>query len=133
MPLLLTVMLDNDIIVNTRTKESLYKINHVIRDTNVNHTFKIILSGKKDKHTIMDERDRIIESAQFMVENISLGGVNITHLLLSNQELMNYTHSENGYTETKTTPFDSTMGYNGTAELKITETVYKWVFNKYNK
>lgn len=126
-PLDFKILHDNDSIFETRTTETSYKISHSIEEDDNTHSIKFIMSGKTDDHTIVDDNNEIISSAQVEIKNVKFDEIQIDDLFLSNDNLATYTHNQNGYGDEVTDVFDFCMGCNGTAEFKFGTPVYIWL------
>jgi hypothetical protein len=130
-PLLFKITVDDEDIYDISTTETTYDVAFdvfdVFDDNKAEHSIKFILSGKTDNHTEMDANDNVTNSAQIEIKHISISDIDITDLLMDDNTLITYTHDGNGYGKKVTVPFDSVMGYNGVAELKISSPVYLWL------
>jgi hypothetical protein len=133
MPLTFKILLNDDEIYNIETSESEYHFNinlqHTVGDV-APHSIKFVMEGKTDDHTVIDDNGKVVKSAQIEIENISFDDINITPFVMAYDNLISYTHNENGYSEEKTVPFDPSMGCNGVAELKFKFPIYKWLLEQ---
>lgn len=127
LPMDLAVLIDDTVILETKTNRIKYKISHDIAKDESDHSLKFVLSGKTDEHTIFNDDGEIVKSAHINVQNISFDGIDITDILLATDNLMTYTHDGNGYTNETVDTFDPLMGYNGVAELKFSTPMYIWL------
>jgi hypothetical protein len=126
-PLLFKITVDDEDIYDISTTETTYDIAFDVLDAGTNgYSIKFILSDKTDNHTEMDANGNVTNSAQVEIKHISIGGVDITNLLMNDNTLITYTHDSNGYGKKETVSFDGVMGYNGVAELKISSPFYLW-------
>ena len=126
-PLSFKITLNDTDIYDISTTETTYDVAFDVIDGNkADHSIKFILSDKTDNHTEMDANGGVTNSAQVEIKHISIGGIDITDLLMNDNTLITYTHDSNGYGKKVTVPFDGVVGYNGVAELKISSPVYLW-------
>jgi hypothetical protein len=130
MPLDIKVVIDDDIILDVNGSENEYHIVHNILENDIEtlHLLKIIISGKTDEHTLLDNDGNLIKSSEVIVSNIAFNDIDLTNFLLKNDDLMTYTHNKNGYSDEVTEAFDPRIGFNGTAELKFKTPIYEWLF-----
>jgi hypothetical protein len=126
-PLSFKITLNDTDIYDISTTETTYDVAFNVPDSGTAvHSIKFILSDKTDNHTEMDANGNVTNSAQVEIKHISIGGVDITNLLMNDNTLITYTHDSNGYGKKETVSFDGVMGYNGVAELKISSPFYLW-------
>jgi 6-phosphogluconolactonase (cycloisomerase 2 family) len=129
-PLDFKVLIDEEVVYEIDTDQSEYIFSHNIEtsDDNLEHSVKFIIDGKTDNHTVIDSSGEIVESAQIEITDINLEDIDITEIFLSNDDLMTYTHNNNGYSKDEITEAFSTFaGYNGTIEFKFSTPVYLWL------
>jgi hypothetical protein len=127
-PIGFKIDLDGNTIYKTDgTEESTVSVVHNFDEDNNDHELNFYLSGKKDSHTVLDSDGTVIESAQVILSNIKFDEINLTEMLLSNDDLMSYTHNHNGGTSEITQVFDPIMGFNGVATLKFKTPIYLWL------
>jgi hypothetical protein len=100
---------------------------HEFEENNDDHELNFYLSGKTDSHTTLDNNGSVISSAQVTLSDIRFDEINLTQMLLSNDDLMSYTHDHNGDTSEITQVFDPTMGFNGVSTLKFKTPIYLWL------
>jgi hypothetical protein len=126
-PLDFKILLDDTPIYEIVTEQQSYEFSYDIPEDNESHVIKFIMDGKTDRHTVIDENNNIVESAQVEINNVSLEDIDLTDLFLGKTDLAVYTHNGNGYSDETTETFDFCMGCNGTAEFAFSTPIYLWL------
>jgi hypothetical protein len=90
-----------------------------------NYKLELVLSGKTDKHTLLDDRNNVLSSTELLLTNFNFDEINIDSIVLTNS--LPYTHNFNGASETVTEKFYDTAGCNGTITLEFTTPFYLWL------
>jgi hypothetical protein len=124
-PMKILVSFDGEVILSERTTKSKYSISHDFdaTDNGKSHIFNVNLSGKVDEHTIGDSTD----SSQISIVNITLDGMSIDCALTRNDNIIKYTHDNNGYSDEVVVGFVDVMAFNGTIEMEFKTPLYLWV------
>ena len=113
--------------------KSVYKNNHVsgpinfacdIVEDDAEHELKIVMFGKTEEHTTIDEQGNITSDAMLSIKDITIDDIDITHLVT---ELAVYNHNFNGSQAEIADKFYGDMGCNGTISLRISTPVYIWL------
>ena len=129
LPLNLVVLLDDNTIFETKTDRPEYKISHNVCSVKAEHSLKFVMSKKTDNHTIYNNNNEIISTAQISIRDISFNDTIISDLFSLDTNLMTYTHNNNGYTSKIVESINSTMGCNGVAELKFSTPIHLWILD----
>ena len=93
-------------------------------DADGNHELRLILKGKTEAHTQIDEQGTIISDAVLTINNLAFDEIKLGHMLT---ELATYTHNYNGTQGQVTDKFYSELGCNGTVSLKFVTPIYLWL------
>lgn len=88
------------------------------------HVMEIILSGKKQDHTVIDNAGSIVSDRIVEISDVSLDGIQLGQLFL---DKTTYTHDFNGTAEKIQDQFFGTMGCNGSVHFEFTSPVYLWL------
>ena len=93
-------------------------------DTDGDHELRLVLKGKKETHTKIDEQGTIVSDAQLTINNVAFDEIKLGHMFTT---LATYTHDFNGTKEQVTDKFYSEIGCNGTVSLKFATPIYLWL------
>jgi hypothetical protein len=102
-----------------------YHVQHEIDDDEEkSHRLKIVLTGKTEKHTQLDDDGNITKDAMLNISGIALGGINIDKIV---HTLAKYQHDFNGTQPQCLDEFYGDMGCNGSVTLEFTTPSYLWL------
>jgi hypothetical protein len=93
-------------------------------DTDGDHELRLVLKGKNETHTKIDEQGVIVSDALLTINDIAFDEIKLGHMF---SELATYSHDFNGTKEKVTDKFYGEIGCNGTASLKFATPVYLWL------
>ena len=93
-------------------------------DIDGDHELRLVLKGKNETHTKIDEQGAIISDARLTINNIAFDEIKLGHMLT---ELATYSHNFNGTKEQTQDRFYGEMGCNGTVSLKFATPIYLWL------
>ena len=127
-PMKLLITLDDDVIIDTKTTNDLYRISCDFLDDDTTHSIKVHLSEKTNSHTII-KNDKIISSAQLEITNFLINGLDIFDILSSKKEVAKYLHNSNNPGNFVEHYYDPIMGFNGIVEFNFKTPVYAWLFD----
>ena len=102
----------------------LTRIDHTVPDDNSERELRIVISGKTQDHTKVDEQGNIIKDAIIHINNITIDSIDITQLF---NEKCVYTHDFNGTQPEIQDLFYGAAGCNGTISLKFSTPIYLWL------
>ena len=88
------------------------------------YRLRIVMSGKTDAHTKVDDQGNITEDSLLTFENFELMGINIDQVVCKTAV---YQHNHNGHSEDVSDKFFLSMGCNGALEFEFTTPVYVWL------
>lgn len=88
------------------------------------HNVRIVLSGKTDEHTKIDEHGNIVKDALIIFKNFEILGIDIDTVVHKEAK---YRHNHNGHSDEVEQTFSWAMGCNGTVEFKFTSPIYIWL------
>ena len=112
---------------------SVYRNEHVaepvdfsydIVEDDAEHELKIVMFGKTEQDTVIDEQGNIVNDAMLSVKDITVDDIDINQLFV---EQAVYTHDFNGSQEEIQDRFYGDVGCNGTISIKISTPVYLWL------
>ena len=86
---------------------------------------ELIVSGKTDVHTTLDDEFNIVSSTELSFSNFAIDEIDINPVIQVNS--LPYTHNFNNTGETVTEKFYDTAGCNGTIALEFTTPFYIWL------
>jgi hypothetical protein len=96
-------------------------------DVDGSHELRLVLKGKTQAHTQIDESGNIVSDAILSISNITFDEIKLGHMI-TDQSV--YSHSLNTHFETKMEDrFYGEMGCNGTVSLKFTTPIYLWLLD----
>jgi len=95
-----------------------------IPDVDGNHELRLVLKGKTEKHTQINDDGTIVSDATLTISNLAFDEIKLGHMLT---QLATYTHNYNGTQGQVTDKFYSELGCNGTVSLKFTTPIYLWL------
>ena len=119
-----------EVLVDDKT---VYKNDHVsgpvdfsceIVEDDAEHELKIIMSGKTEEHTTVDEQGNIVSDAMLSIKDITIDDIDINQLFI---ETAVYKHNFNGSQDEIDDKFYGDIGCNGTISIKISTPVYIWL------
>ena len=97
---------------------------HEFDEDEKEHCLYIVMKGKTQADTQIDDQGNIISDAVIDIKNIALDEINIDQLI---SELGQYIHNGNGSHDLIKDQFFGTLGCNGCVELKFACPVYLWL------
>jgi hypothetical protein len=95
-----------------------------IPDTDGNHELRLVLKGKTEKHTEIDEQGTIVSDAILTISNLAFDEIKLGYMVT---KLATYSHDFNGTKQPIQDTFHGVVGCNGTVSLKFTTPVYLWL------
>ena len=88
------------------------------------HSLRIVLYGKCQEHTRIDESGNIVSDANLLIKDVAFDEIQLGHMFT---KLAVYTHDYNGTGTEAQHQFYGEMGCNGTVELKFSTPIYLWL------
>jgi hypothetical protein len=101
-----------------------YHFSHDMSDHDGEHELRIVLTGKTNDHTKIDDQGNITKDALISVLNIQVDEIDATQLFHAQAQ---YHHDFNGTQEPTQSKFYRYMGCNGTVSLKFSTPIYLWL------
>ena len=95
-----------------------------IPDTDGNHELRLVLKGKTEKHTEIDEQGTIVSDAILTISNLAFDEIKLGYMVT---KLATYSHDFNGTKQPIQDTFHGVVGCNGTVSLKFATPVYLWL------
>lgn len=126
-PLLVSFLHNNEVVYQPTEITKLTEIEFDLSDEEgLEHSIKIIMSGKTEEHTVLDDKTGdIVTDTHLIFNNFSVDEIDIDHILLTKP--WPYTHNFNGTGEETVDEFYDIVGCNGTIEFKFTTPFYIWL------
>jgi hypothetical protein len=117
--------IDDEKFVDINHVEHEHQIKIDLLDDDGKYELRLVLKGKTQAHTQIDESGNIVSDAILSISNMTFDEIKLGHMIT---EQSVYTHSLNTHFETKMEEkFYGEMGCNGTVSLKFTTPVYLWL------
>lgn len=88
------------------------------------HNLEIVMSGKTQDHTKLDEQGNIVKDALLKITDVSIDEVDVSLLLYT---LATYSHDFNGTADHTRVPFHGLLGCNGIVSFKFSTPYYLWL------
>jgi len=95
-----------------------------IPDVDGNHELRLVLKGKTEKHTQINDNGMIVSDATLTISNLAFDEIKLGHMLT---QLATYNHDFNGTKQPVQDQFYGEIGCNGTVGLKFTTPIYLWL------
>jgi hypothetical protein len=124
-PLALAIWIDDQCVFQTPHVREPIHYEQIFNDDDGEHELKIVMSGKTQNHTTIDDHGNIVKDAVLSVA-FSVDNVNFDELF---QKQVVYTHNFNGTQPDIADTFYGLMGCNGTLSLKFTTPLFLWVLD----
>ena len=125
LPLQLSVWLNDRCCLPTTTiTEPLDFSTDIVDDNDQQYTLKIVMTGKTDAFTKIDDQGNIVTVSLLKFENFEIMGIAIDQVVRENAI---YQHNHNGHSDNIEDKFFLSMGCNGTVELAFSTPVYVWL------
>lgn len=118
------LLVDNQSFYNNKVIPGTHSLEHIVDLDDGEHTFVIVLTGKKSSHTQIDNDGNILNDVLIKIANVEFNEINIDQLIF---EQATYQHNNNGTAELADHKFFGPMGCNGTVTLKFTSPFYLWL------
>jgi len=128
-PLTFKVAINDNIIYDIQTTKSFYNFEYFIPDNHSKYKVNFIIDGKTDAHTVISDNNEIVSSAQITVKDIELDDINLSEMFFNNDDLITYTHNNNGYGDEIVDVFDACLGFNGVVEFTFETPLYVWLLD----
>jgi hypothetical protein len=112
---------------------SVYRNEHVLEsvdfhcdivEDDAEHELKIVMFGKTEQDTVVDDQNNIVSDAMISVKDITIDDIDINQLFI---EQSTYTHNFNGSQPEIEDEFYGDLGCNGAVSIKISTPVYIWL------
>jgi len=118
------VWIDDICVFQTDHLTAPVQVKHDVVDDNQERELRIVVSGKTQDHTKIDEQGNIIKDVIVSIKNITIDSIDISQLF---NEKCIYTHNFNGTQPEIQDSFYGAAGCNGTVSLKFTTPIYLWL------
>jgi hypothetical protein len=96
----------------------------IIEEDDAEHSLRLVMSGKTEKHTTVDAEGNITQDARLSIANVCFDEIELGQVFLDRAV---YTHNFNGTGESVNDQCFGEMGCNGTVELKFSSPIYLWL------
>jgi hypothetical protein len=124
-PLGVSVWYNNTNVLHIEHLTEPTKFSHEFNDDiEDDHEIRIVMSGKKPEHTVVDDQgnfitDALLEFDEFYIDNLCVDGLII--------KLVEYHHDFNGTGQPTVDKFFKQIGCNGTLIFRFSTPVYLWL------
>jgi hypothetical protein len=121
-------------LLNGKEQSSVYvtdtsRITMLIPDTiNTTHTIDLVISGKTDSHTTIDNEGNFVSSTMLLIKDFEIDEVCIDQYIVMPKSLP-YKHNYNGHGDEVIDQFHDYAGFNGTITLEFDTPFYVWLLN----
>ena len=118
------VWIDQVCVYQTNHVVDLYHFSHDMSDEDGNHELKIVLKGKTNDHTEIDDQGNITKDALISVSNIQIDEIDVSQIFYKQVQ---YHHDFNGTQPPITDTLHRHMGCNGTVNFAFSTPIYLWL------
>jgi hypothetical protein len=124
-PLGIEIWLDDTVLlVNNHVQEKITFSHDINDEDEKKHELRVIISGKTQEHTWVDEAGNIVKDSTLRISNVVIDDLDVNQLFL---DKCVYTHDFNGTQSEIADTFHSTAGCNGTISFEFATPVYLWL------
>jgi len=124
-PLAFEAWVDDQCIFKTDHVTEPVKVSYDLLDEDdVPHSLRLIMNGKTQEHTRVDDKGNITQDARLSITNVCFDEIELGQVFL---DLAVYVHDFNGTGDTVNDQFFGEFGCNGTVELKFSSPIYIWL------
>jgi len=124
-PLAFEAWIDDECIFKTDHVTETVQVRYDLPEQdNAQHSLRLIMSGKMQEHTRVDDQGNITQDARLSIANVEFDEIELGQVFVDRAV---YTHNFNGTGDTVNEQFFGEMGCNGTVELKFSSPVYLWL------
>jgi hypothetical protein len=102
-------------------------ISFAISDDDAEHVLRLIMRGKTEEHTTVDEENVITADVVLTINHITFDEITLGHTFIENAV---YRHNFNDTQDSIDDEFYGNMGCNGEVSLKFTSPIYLWLLEK---
>jgi hypothetical protein len=118
------VWIDNECVFQTDHLNQLHNFAHTMSDEDATHQLRIVMSGKTDDHTKVDEHGNIVQDAMLNISNITIDNIDVSQVFYTHAR---YTHNFNGHQPEIEDEFFGDMGCNGSVNFAFATPIYLWL------
>ena len=123
-PLGVEIWLDDAVLLANNHVQEKICFFHDISDDDGEHKLRIIMLGKTEDHTIVDEAGNIVRDATLQITNVVIDDLDVNQLFL---EKCVYTHNFNNTQSEIADTFHGVAGCNGTITFEFSTPIYLWL------
>jgi hypothetical protein len=119
------IWIDTDCVYQTNHVTTSQHFSHSINDDDeAEHELRIVMLGKNQQHTVVDDQGNITKDAWITITNPTIDKIEVAQLF---NEKTVYTHDFNGTQPESQHQFYGVMGCNGTVSLRFSTPIYLWL------
>ena len=118
------VLIDNVCVYQNNHVTQQYRFSHDVSDDEGTHELKLVLKGKTNDHTVIDDQGNIVKDALISISNIQVDEIDVTQLFYAQVQ---YHHDFNGTQAPTQTKFYKYIGCNGEVIFKFSTPIYLWL------
>lgn len=119
-----TVLVDTDVCYSEKIKHGKTLVRFDVPNDAGAHVLKFVLSGKQNKHTVINEHNTIVDDVLIKITDVEIDGINIDQILFNQAE---YYHNFNGNGCETVESYIGVLGCNGDVKLPFVSPVYIWI------
>ncbi len=99
-------------------------------DDSGNHVIKLIMTGKNNSHTVMNDAGEIVEDVFFSIDRLEFEEIDVKEIFCLGNQC--YTHDFNSSQDLFLDEFYGILGCNGTVEFKFSTPMFLWLENYFS-
>jgi hypothetical protein len=119
------IYLDNNIIFESTAQQQSQQVLCNIDESPADHELRLVMSGKNQNHTVVDNAGEIISDIYFKIDQLEFEDLDMQEVFCLGKEC--YTHSFNSDQPEFLDEFYGVMGCNGTVKINFTTPIYLWL------
>ena len=123
-PLGIEIWLDDAMLLSNNHVQEKILFSHEFGDDDGEHKLRIVISGKTQDHTKIDEAGNIVKDATIQISNAVIDELDVQLLFL---DKCVYTHNFNGTQPDTQDTFHGVAGCNGTISFGFSTPIYLWL------
>ena len=123
-PLGIQIWLNDSLLLDQLQIQEKIEFAHDLSDNDGAHQLRIVILGKKEEHTQVDQAGNIVKDATLQISTVAIDGIDVNQLFF---DRCVYTHDFNGTRPKIEDTFHGVAGCNGTIVFEFTTPIYLWL------
>jgi hypothetical protein len=119
------IYLDNNLIFKSTAQQQSQQVLCEIDEDPADHTLALVMSGKNQSHTVVNDNDEITNDIYFKIDRLEFEDLDMQEVFCLGKEC--YTHSFNSNQPEFLDEFYGIIGCNGTVKINFTTPIYLWL------